>query len=77
MAFALRTYRHPDFDQPCFKDAPDAVFISVEKDGTAPVGYHATTIYPEYFRMNGEWVLLQDGRMDCVAVYHDGRVDAV
>lgn len=77
MAFTLKTYRHPDFDQPQLKDAPDASFVRVEKDGTAPLGYHATTIFPEYFRINGEWLLLVDGRMDCVAVYHDGRVDAV
>ena len=33
MTFALRTYRHPDFDQPCFKDAPDAVFVSGQLPG--------------------------------------------
>ena len=77
MSFALRTYHHPDFDQSCFKNAPDAVFVEVQKDGVAPVGYHATTIFPEYFKIQGKWQLLQDGLMDCVAVYHDGRVDAV
>ena len=26
MAFTLRAYQHPDFDQPCFQNATDAVF---------------------------------------------------
>lgn len=58
MAFTLRAYQHPDFAQPCFQNAMDAAFVELKKDGVAPVGYHATTIYPEYFRIDGKWVLL-------------------
>ena len=40
----------------------------------APEGYHATTIFPEYFRVGGRWLLAEDSRMDCVAVYRDGAI---
>ena len=33
-----------------------------------PEGYHATTIFPEYFHVGDRWLLAQESRMDCVAV---------
>ncbi len=34
----------------------------------APAGYHATTLFPEYFRAERPLVLAEESRMDCVAV---------
>ncbi len=35
----------------------------------APQGYHATSIYPEYFHVRkGAWRLIEESRMDCVVV---------
>ena len=64
MSFALRPYRHPDFDQPCFRDAPDARFVVVDRDFYAPEGYHATAIYPEYFKIDGKGYTIPS--VDCV-----------
>ena len=43
----------------------------------APEGYHATTIYPEYFKVGGRWLLAEESRMDCVAALRDGKIAAV
>ena len=46
-------YIEPDFNQEFLQKAPDAVMAAVEKDFVAPDNYHATTIFPEYFKVNG------------------------
>ena len=46
MEFKLRPYRHPDFTQARFVQAPDALFVPCERDFCAPEGYHATAIFP-------------------------------
>ena len=67
MSFKLPPYSHPDFSQPPFADAPEVVFKDVGQAGVAPLNYHATSIYPEYFHFGkGEWRLLRETRMDCV-----------
>ncbi|MGC8495163.1 MAG: hypothetical protein ACP5SH_25885 [Syntrophobacteraceae bacterium] len=71
--FTLPKFTPPDFTAPSLREAPPAQFRAVEKAGTAPEGYHATSIYPEYFHVrNGEWVLAKESRMDCVALLKDG-----
>ena len=72
MAFTLPRYQEPDFSALGF--APDAQFIPAPRDGAAPEQYHATTIFPEYFKVNGQWLLAEESRMDCVAVYENGRI---
>ena len=72
-SFKLPEFHPPDFSEPPMKDAPVVQFKEVEKAGVAPEGYHATSIYPEYFQVKkGEWVLAADSRMDCVAVLDAG-----
>ena len=77
MAFELRKYTHPDFTEKKFAEAPDCVFAEVEKDGIAPQGFHALSIFPEYFKVNGEWLMLEESRMDTVPVLADGRMLSV
>ncbi len=68
-SFKLPEFSPPDFAVPPFNDAPVVQFKEVDKAGAAPEGYHATSIYPEYFQVQkGKWVLAADSRMDCVAV---------
>lgn len=74
MAFQLRSYFPPDFSLPALTDAPDAVFLPAPKDGAAPAGYHAMSIFPEYFKAGGRWLLAEESRMDCVAVLEEGRI---
>ncbi len=66
MSFSLRPYSPPDFS--ALQDAPDAVFLPAPRDGVAPDGFHAMSIFPEYFRVGGRWLLAEESRMDCVAV---------
>ena len=66
MSFNLLPYCPPDFS--ALRDAPDARFLPAPKDGVAPEGYHAMSIFPEYFKVNGQWLMAKESRMDCVAV---------
>ena len=78
MTFKLREYREPDFTQERFINAPDANYGVVEKDGVAPDNYHAMSIYPEYFKVNGKWILAEESRMDCVPVITtDNKIEVV
>lgn len=72
MQFELTPYTAPDFAALGLENAPDARLVRVEKDFVAPENYHATTIFPEYFKVNGKWLLAAESRMDCVAVW-DGE----
>jgi lysine-ketoglutarate reductase/saccharopine dehydrogenase-like protein (TIGR00300 family) len=66
--FRLPNYKAPDFSAESLTSSPDVTTKTVEKDGVAPDNYHATTIFPEYFKINGTWVLAEKSRMDCVVV---------
>lgn len=74
MSFKLKPFTPPDFTQPRFANAPDAVLVPAPRDGVAPEGYHAMSIFPEYFKLDGRWLLAEESRMDCVPVYEDGRI---
>ncbi len=77
MSFTLAKYVAPDFEAPELNRAPDARTMPAPMNGVAPEGYHATTIFPEYFRVGGHWLLAEEARMDCVAVLRAGRVEVV
>ena len=74
MAWSLRAYHAPDFTQDPFVRAPEAVLREAPLDGVAPENFHAMSIYPEYFKIGGQWLLAEESRMDCVPVYADGRI---
>lgn len=77
MAFIIPEYHAPDFTLPRFQAAPETVFAPAPRDGVAPEGYHATTIFPEYFHVDGAWLLAQESRMDCVAILKGGHIEAM
>jgi len=72
--FKLREYTHPDFTLSRFASAPDATFVPAPADGVAPENFHAMSIFPEYIKVAGEWLLAEESRMDCVAVLEKGRI---
>ena len=72
--FELRKYTAPDFTKELFVNAPEARFIAAEKDGVAPENFHAMSIFPEYMKVNGAWLLAEESRMDCVAVLENGKI---
>lgn len=71
MNFTMPKYHHPDFEQDFLKNAPNATLEAVEKDGISPRNYHALSVFPEYFKINGKWVLAEQSRMDTVCVATD------
>ena len=77
MSFTLPQYHAPDFTQPMFQNAPSVTFHPAPRDGVAPEGYHATSIYPEYFKVDGAWLLAEESRMDCVAALRGGKIAVV
>ena len=78
MSFSLPIYRAPDFSAPAFARCPNARFVPAPCDGAAPDGYHSTSMYPEYFRIEGRWTLAEESRMDsCVVLRENGRLDGV
>lgn len=77
MPFVLPEYHAPVFTLPQFRSAPDARLEPAPRDGVAPEGYHATSIFPEYFKIDGQWRLVEESRMDCVAVLRSGTIAAV
>jgi len=68
MIYKLPKYSKPDFKGKAFISAPSAITKIVVIKGVAPENYHATTIFPEYFKIGEEWVLVKESRMDCVVV---------
>ena len=74
MPLRFRTYYPPDFSALGLNDAPDAVFLPAPRDGVAPENYHALSIFPEYFKIDGHWKLAEESRMDCVAVLENNSI---
>lgn len=74
--FKLPEYTAPDFSAERFISCPD---VTTERAGRGyiPENFYATTIYPEYFKINGEWRLIKGSRMDCSVVIKDGEPHAV
>lgn len=78
MAFKLPTFYHPDFTEERFVNAPDVKIAPAPKDGVAPDYYHSTSMYPEYFKINGQWHLAEESRMDSsVVLQPDGKLCVV
>ena len=75
MAFHLPNYVQPDFS--LLKNFPSVKTALVEIDGVAPDGYHAMSIFPEYFNIKGNWTLPEQSRMDCAAVLRGNTIDVV
>ena len=65
------TYIAPDFNKEPFLSAPN-VKTEPAGDGFLPEEFYATTIFPEYFKINGQWTMLHKSRMDCAVVIENG-----
>ncbi len=72
--FKLAEYIKPNFDDKKFIDAKDAIFKPAPKDKVAPKNFHVMSIFPEYFKIDGKWVLAEESRMDCVPVNENGVI---
>ena len=70
--FKLPKYIEPDFTVGPFAGSPDAMTEKAGK-GFLPHNFYATTIFPEYFKINGKWVMVEQSRMDCAVVIREGK----
>ena len=76
--FKMPVYHHPDFTQEKFQNAPNVKLEEVVQKGVAPEGYHSTSMYPEYFKVEGKWLLPAQSRMDSsVVLAPDGTLQVV
>ena len=75
MHFSLATYQPPDFSAPELDSAPPARLEPAPQDGVAPEHYHATSVFPEYFKIDDQWLLARESRMDCVAIYEQDQIE--
>ena len=72
--FKLPDYIEPDFSEERFVSAPNARLEAAPVDKAAPRNFHAMSIFPEYFKIEGKWYLAEESRMDCVPVFEKGRI---
>ena len=59
MLFKMPVYNAPDFTKPELASAPDCKLEAADMDGVAPEYYHSTSMFPEYFKVKGEWKLAE------------------
>ena len=72
--FSLLPYTAPDFTEKRFTEAPEIRTAPAPADAVAPEGFHATSIFPEYFKLGGQWLPAAESRVDCVPVLEDGKI---
>lgn len=78
MSFILPTYHGPDFSLELFRQSPDVTLQRATRDGVAPKGFHSTSMFPEYYKVDGRWLLARESRMDCLVVLaEDGSLQVV
>lgn len=77
MQFSMPTYVAPDFEALGLMSAPNAQTEVVEADGVAPRWYHSTSMFPEYVKVDGQWCLAEESRMDSSIVVCDNGTLAV
>lgn len=64
-------FAHPDFGAARFAGARDATFVPAPSDGVLPEGFFSTTNLPTYVRVNSEWRMPAEPRMDSAIVLDD------
>lgn len=70
----LPKYKAPNFELEMFQNASDCKLVACEKDGVVPDYYHSTSMFPEYFKINGKWMLAEESRMDSSVVLDKNNV---
>lgn len=64
----MPSYRSPDLEQHRLRTAPDARWVPAPADGVLPERFFSTTNLPTYVKIQGEWRLPRDPRMDSALV---------
>lgn len=77
MTWSMPKYTPPDFSLKELQNAPDCTLVPAPTKGSAPDNYHSMSIFPEYFKIHGQWLLAEESRMDCVPVYDGKKIQVV
>ena len=78
MTFKLPTYTPPDFSSGKLNHSPEVKTEPAPENGVAPENFHATSNHPEYVHIGeGEWILAENNRMDCVMVLRGKQLDII
>ncbi len=78
VSFTLPSYTPPDFEALGLSAAPNVRTAPAPADGVAPLEYHSTSMFPEYFKIDGRWQLAPESRMDAsVVLRKNGSLDVV
>ena len=73
----MNTFQPPDFSAVTLASAPAARFRAAPADGVLPDGFFSTTNLPTYVKVNGNWRLPLEPRMDsAIVVTSDGQLFA-
>ena len=51
----------------------DSQFVAAEHDGIVPDEFYSTTNFDTYVRIAGQWVMVEDQKMDAAIVLREGR----
>lgn len=54
MSFEMNEFIKPNFDEEKFCSAKDCKMEEVKLKAVAPENFHATSIFPEYFKIDGK-----------------------
>ena len=68
MSFILPEYHAPDFSATALVQSPNVSLQKAATDGVAPKGFHSTSMFPEYYKIGGAWLLAEESRMDCLVI---------
>ncbi len=64
----MTIFNAPDLTAGILASAPDAVLVPAPSDGVLPEGFFSTTNLPTYVKIDGEWRLPLEPRMDSAIV---------
>ena len=79
MSFEMPRYKAPDFGLIYSETPPTRAMAPAERERHSAGGYHSTSMFPEYFKIKGRWLLAEESRMDSCVVYRpeSNRLDVV
>ncbi|MEZ5119562.1 MAG: TIGR00300 family protein [Candidatus Nanopelagicales bacterium] len=58
-------------------ETSDAEVVPAPMDGVFPEGFHSSTNFETFVRLEGQWITVQNPEMDCGLVLRDGGVTTV
>ncbi|NLD16737.1 MAG: hypothetical protein GX666_04040 [Tissierellia bacterium] len=74
MDFKLPKYNAPNWQDEKIINSSDVKLSPAKGDGILPDGFYLTSIYPEYLKLNGQWILVEDNTPFTLLVVKDKKI---